>query len=135
MSLSAAIEGFDVEEGDVLVAYVNGQRAGKAPVPFGDESQQSDDFQDPIYLSIAGDGEAGIWFAIERNGELVASTSEQMEYKANAVVGSPDEPTKISFVRTGPSDGKWYSVSGIRLPSQPTTKGIYIFNGKKVVIK
>jgi len=29
----------------------------------------------------------------------------------------------------------WYSVSGRRIQGQPTEKGLYIFNGKKVVIK
>ena len=135
MTVSAVIDGFDAEDGDVLVAYVNGQRAGRAPVPFYQESQLPDELHDPIYLSIAGDSEAGIWFAIERDGETVAFTSEQMMYKSNAVIGSPDEPTKISFVQANPSDRKWYTLSGVRLPNKPTAKGIYIFNGKKVVIK
>jgi hypothetical protein len=29
----------------------------------------------------------------------------------------------------------WYSVSGRRIQGQPTAKGLYIYNGKKVVIK
>ena len=30
---------------------------------------------------------------------------------------------------------KWYDLSGRRLSTQPTAKGVYIRNGKKVVIK
>lgn len=33
------------------------------------------------------------------------------------------------------TDGRWYDLSGRRLQSKPTTKGIYIMNGKKIVIK
>ena len=33
------------------------------------------------------------------------------------------------------SEGVWYSLDGVRLNSKPTTKGLYINNGKKVVIK
>ena len=58
-----------------------------------------------------------------------------MIYQANAVVGSPDEPTAINFVHTDYEDGKWYSVSGMMLQKHPTKKGIYIFNGHKVMVK
>lgn len=30
---------------------------------------------------------------------------------------------------------RWYSVDGVKLPSEPTQKGIYIRNGKKVMVK
>lgn len=33
------------------------------------------------------------------------------------------------------SEGVWYSLDGVRLNSKPTTKGLYINNGSKVVIK
>ena len=33
------------------------------------------------------------------------------------------------------SDGVWYTLNGVRLAGQPKTKGIYIVNGKKVVVK
>ena len=29
----------------------------------------------------------------------------------------------------------WYTVGGVKLDAQPTQKGVYINNGKKVVIK
>ena len=29
----------------------------------------------------------------------------------------------------------WYTLDGVRLSSKPSTKGIYINNGKKIVIK
>jgi hypothetical protein len=29
----------------------------------------------------------------------------------------------------------WYTVNGIKLQSAPTEKGVYINNGKKVVVK
>ena len=31
--------------------------------------------------------------------------------------------------------GAWYTVSGVRLAGKPTKKGLYIYNGKKIVIK
>ena len=44
-------------------------------------------------------------------------------------IGEIDTTTdEISF-------GGWYTMDGVRLESKPTTKGIYINNGKKIVIK
>ena len=36
---------------------------------------------------------------------------------------------------TDTSDGAWYTLSGQKLDGEPTEKGVYIKDGKKVVIK
>ena len=130
MNISAIVEGFNVEDGDMLVAYSNGETIGEATVNSG-----STDTREPLYLSLAGDGQTPIWFAIERNGEIVASTGEVMTFKTNAVIGSPDEPKVISFEHADRENGQWYSISGMRLQKKPTRSGIYIYNNKKIVIK
>jgi hypothetical protein len=130
MSVSAVAEGFDVEEGDRLVAYAEGEQVGTAELTTLNE-QLSPGF----FLSIAGDTQQPIWFAIERNGEIVASTREIMTFRNNDVIGSPDEPTAIDFAQADYEDGKWYTISGILLQKKPTQKGVYIFNGKKILIK
>jgi hypothetical protein len=138
MSVSAVVEGFETEEGDVLVAYSNGEIVGEATVGVGEETAGHND---PLYLSIAGNTQQPIWFAIERDGEIVASTGEMMTFKTNAVIGSPDEPTAISFVCATLNDNgqmindEWYTIDGLQLQQKPTRKGIYIYNGKKIVIK
>ena len=66
---------------------------------------------------------------------LLSGLPSSATFKANAVIGSPDEPTEITFVQADSEDGKWYSVSGIQLPERPTRSGVYIFNGKKILIK
>ena len=131
MSVSAVVDGFEVEEGDRLIAFADGEVVGATDAVSG----KTADHTEPLYLSIEGDAQTPIWFAIERDGEIVAATNEQMTFTANAVIGSPDEPTKISFVQTDSMDGKWYSIGGAQLPKRPTQPGVYIFNGKKVVIK
>ena len=59
-----------------------------------------------------------------------------MTYEVNGISGTPAEPTKISFVRADqlPQTG-WYTVSGLKLQKAPTQSGVYIYNGKKQVIK
>ena len=41
--------------------------------------------------------------------------------------------TRTGEVRFDPE--AWYTLNGVRLSGQPTQKGIYVNNGKKVVIK
>ena len=48
------------------------------------------------------------------------------------------ETTGVEIVETGKpesSDNRWYSIDGKPLKSQPAVKGIYIVNGRKVVVK
>ena len=130
MTVTATTKGFEPEEGDVLVAYVNGEQVGVAEL-----STLNEESATGFYLSIAGDATNGVWFAIERDGEIVASTGEVMTYKANAVIGSPDQPTAINFVKAEYTDGQWYSISGMKLQKRPTKSGVYIFNGRKIVVK
>lgn len=137
MSVSAIVEGFDVEEGDKLIAYANGEECGSVMVKtaLGRAALQGEEFATVNYLSIAGSSQKKIWFAIERDGEIVASTNEILTYHANDVVGSPERPTTINFEKVDDGDDLWYTISGIKLQRKPTKKGLYIFNGKKVVLK
>ena len=46
-----------------------------------------------------------------------------------------DETTEITPVNNANSDDAWYSLDSRRLSGQPTKRGVYIHNNKKVVIK
>ena len=47
-----------------------------------------------------------------------------------------DDATKITTTNyTNLTDGDWYDLNGRKLQSVPTKKGVYIMNGRKVVIK
>lgn len=49
-----------------------------------------------------------------------------------------DEPTGIKTIDNGEptvDNGAWYTIDGTRLQGEPTMKGIYIKNGKKIVVK
>ena len=54
------------------------------------------------------------------------------------VFENPDgSTTAVSLVKTDAVNAAegWYSIDGVKLNTQPTQKGVYINNGKKVVIK
>ena len=47
-----------------------------------------------------------------------------------------DDATKITTTNyTNLTDGDWYDLNGRKLQGKPTKKGVYIMNGKKVVVK
>ena len=125
MSLSAVTTGIDLEPGDRLVAFADGEICGTAT--------QADD--DVFYMSIGGEKPRKLWFAIEREGDLIATTPEIMTFGANAIVGRPNAPTRIDFTHSDIPKQGWYTLDGIRLDSRPVKKGIYIYNGKKRVIE
>ena len=152
MSVSAVVEGFELQEGDSLTALTNGEVVGKAAVSTtvttdgtvvlnGSGAEESE----PLYLTVGGNKQLPVRFAIERDGNLVAYTPETMNYRANAIVGTPDEPQVLSFVEGSPTgissltadqqEGQWYTTSGVKLQKAPTRPGLYIYNGKKLTIK
>jgi hypothetical protein len=124
MNVVAEACGVEVGEGDLLIAYANGEVVGATSV------------RGLFYLSIEGEQEVPLSFAIERGGEIIATTGEVITYEANAVKGTTSVPMKINFMRTDqlPQQG-WYTVQGIKLDKAPKHSGVYIFNGKKQVIK
>ena len=46
-----------------------------------------------------------------------------------------DETTGISSTTNDTNDNAWYTLDGRKLDGKPTTKGLYINNGRKIVIK
>ncbi len=138
MNISAVVEGFDVEEGDRLVTYCDSEVVGTADLVTLDDGGTMTRSSLPatgFFLSIAGDSQKPIWFAIEREGETVASTKEIMTFQKNAVLGSPKAPTAIRFIQGEYENGEWYTVAGVKLQQKPTQQGVYIYNGRKVVVK
>ncbi len=141
MTVVAEATGIALEEGDRLVAYAGGEEVGEAVLYSAIHSQNTQQpsltQQQPLFfLSIAGDVEAPLSFAIIRDGETTATTGEMMTYEANGISGSPAQPTQISFVKTDklPQQG-WYTLDGIKLPTAPKRSGVYLYNGKKQVIQ
>ena len=134
MSVVAEAVGIEMEDGDRLLAFAGGELVGETqlqslPVREGHEGGL-------FFLSIEGDIEEPLSFAIERGDEIIATTGEVMRYEADGISGSPAMPTQISFVTVDqlPKDG-WYTLQGIKLQKAPTKSGVYIYNGKKQVIK
>ena len=58
------------------------------------------------------------------------------EPSARAITLVFEETTKIANTNiTNLTNGNWYDLNGRKLDKMPTKKGVYLFNGKKVVVK
>ena len=133
MSLTAVAEGIELQEGDRLLALNGAEVCGEAVL---EENEETEENAQLFYMSIAGEKKVPLMFAIERDGDIIATTGEVLTYEVNAISGTANEPTSISFVPTEqlPQEG-WTTLQGIKLPGRPTEKGIYIYNGRKQLIK
>ena len=55
---------------------------------------------------------------------------------APSFLGLPGwDTTGIVPVGVNPEDGEWYTLQGLKVGKKPTTTGVYIHNGRKVIIK
>ena len=81
----------DLQEGDIIKAYVNGELRGYSQVVNRDDV-------DLHFLTIAGSEEGeNIVFSLERNGEEVAKSATVVPFAANAAFGSVTKALEISF--------------------------------------
>ena len=83
-----------------------------------------------------GNGEIGFWrftgTTIPANRAYIAS------FPAGAKglrIVMDDTTTGITRTSNGEGSSCWYTLGGTRLSHQPTAKGVYVNNGRKVVIK
>lgn len=82
---------------------------------------------------------AGATGATVKNGEraklVMASGSEARQIIIEEPDGTVTAINAINVDNVVNAKGSWYTLSGMKLEGQPTEKGVYINNGKKVVIK
>ena len=83
-----------------------------------------------------------VYYTIE-DGSVVRHLDETIEYDCEAVTviytkvelstnGEETGITKMNY--TNNMNNTWYSINGHELSGKPTTKGIYIYNGKKIFL-
>lgn len=129
MNIVASVSGVELQDNDLLTIYNGTNRIAVAEA----------DEDGLFYLNVAQpDGKSHrLTFCLERNGQVVSITGSDYSYTADAVIGSPEQPTDINFAPAtyDYSDGYWYTLDGLRLPRKPQRTGLYIHNGKAKIIK
>lgn len=64
----------------------------------------------------------------------ISTTKDGTKYTVNDVTQTTGI-SNITVDKSDNTDASWYSVSGVRNPSKPSQRGIYIHQGKKVIVK
>lgn len=82
----------------------------------------------------------GANFRVADAGEYTFTVKEASSKAVNeplvmTVTKTTAPPTAITTINTDKVDNAWYNMNGIRFENKPAAPGIYIHNGKKVVIK
>ena len=100
---------------------------------------------DPNTMYVLGRDNAGVVGFRTYTGTTVTANKAYLEMSEAGVKTNfmrfnfeeDDTPTAIIILETDKveSDGAWYTVTGIRLSGTPKSKGLYIHNGKKIMIK
>ena len=83
-----------------------------------------------------------LFYRVEQSGNLAANKAyleleRSKDAKQFVVMSFDDIPTGIDTpqITVKPSDGAYYTLQGVRVNGRPTRPGIYINNGKKVIIR
>ena len=79
----------------------------------------------------------GANFRMEEAGTYKLEILPSQLDKANsyALRVTESEPNAIETVATDKTDNNWYNLQGVKFNGQPSAPGIYINNGKKVIVK
>lgn len=105
-----------------------------------------------IKASTEGDEDQDLW-TLESTGSLTSGTSEEFELAEETdlyvyttggnkdhmldliyITGKPEVGLAIDSVDADNADVKWFNLQGIQV-AKPTTPGLYIHNGKKIIVK
>ena len=92
MTAVVEVEGTELQAGDVLAAYVDGERRGATA------ATTLPDGKNVFMLTLGGDRQETFDMAIERDGETVAVKRSVLDYVPNDNVGTVSKPMIVSFI-------------------------------------
>jgi len=118
-------EGAEYEEGDEIVAYANGEIAGRA------KAIELDNGEKRFFISVNAEEGASVRFALLRNGEVESKSGNGIMYDSNVICGTLDAPFAIDFTQKASEDV--YDINGIKYNSADdiNSRGVFIINGEK----
>ena len=137
MTVVAAALGIDVQPGDRLTAYRDGEVCGVSEA----------DADGVFYLNVGDTHHSStaapqLTFVLERDDELLGvTTRSEISFAPDAAYGTPEQPTAISFLSAGNLDADgWYDISGRKvinnsMKNDKLHRGVYIHKNQKVIIK
>ena len=95
---------------------------------------------DGVVLTLGKGSDSYIGF-YRYTGKTIPANRAFLIYEANAGVnyisisGSDNEGTGILHIQENETEEKWYTIQGVRVNNHSAKRGIYINNGKKIIVK
>ena len=139
--------------GDYTVELTNvtgTSKSGNLLIGTGDSGATASDMSDTNYyyyrLTMKDDKPGFWWKTAEGAGFALAANRAYLKVSKETAASArgfnlfndEDETTGIHSIENGKltmENGAWYTLGGQKMNGKPATKGIYIINGKKVVVK
>lgn len=130
-------------------AWVMNYTAGNTQMFLSDGYRENAVYAHQLVLDYLADeshkGSTGIVFMDYAGVDVTKSCNTETTYEVKGMQlvqalidqnfrSVPDAIHELSESSWRVADERWYTLNGIRLSCSPTTKGIYIHNGKKVVV-
>ena len=98
MTVVAQLAGVETIYGDMLVAYIGGERRGETAI-----TALPGDAEGIFFLTVAGDKAETVDLVLERDGQAIGYASGVLTYGNNAALGTIEEPIKVDMAL--PADG------------------------------
>lgn len=98
MTVVAQLAGVETIYGDMLVAYIGGERRGETAV-----TALPGNTEGIFFLTVAGDKAETVDLVLERDGQTIGYASGVLTYGNNAALGTVEEPVEIDMAL--PVDG------------------------------
>ena len=108
---------------------------------FGSDEEKETTGGEKYYkLTYNNDNDKFGWYWGAANGAAFTSPAHKawlaLPASSAPFLGLPgwEDTTGIVPVGVNPEDGEWYTLQGLKIGKKPTTAGVYIHNGRKVLI-
>lgn len=118
----------DLQQGDQIVAYANGELVGLA------EETELEDGSKRFFITLNAEEGANVRFAHVRDGEVLAKSAKGLSFDGDEVAGTLDVPYVIDF-SASTDDGDVFDISGLKYGSKSdinNRKGVFIIGDKKI---
>ena len=75
------------------------------------------------------------YFKLADGYTMKSSSSDPDGVKFRIIIEEDDTPTSITDILNSSEEGQWFDIAGRKVNGKPAAKGIYINNGRKIIIK
>ena len=135
------VKGGEIISDAEIAAFIDNECRG-ANTAFTDCDPESASYG-LYYLLVAGEGHGQAMHLCAAIDGVITPIGGTLTFNSDAIIGTPweplvidlDDPSGINEMAIDLADTEWYTLEGFKVGRRPTATGVYIHNGKKVIVK